>query len=234
MTDQPNICEKCGTPWEQHEDGSYYTVCDNCLRVSIRDNDRPREYMKASFDFYTAKRGYSPEVVPQIIKFLKIWVNDEGEKITAPILMLRGNTNTGKTGAIWAIKTWIAMNAIDPFIGGHFLRCPDFINKLTEKEWGEKGIYRDVIYKKRMLFLDDLGLERHSIATSNQIVDLIDYRSVHDLPTVITTNYTGEDILKNYDPRLLSRIWAGVVIVMKGTADRLERGIILNEKEKSK
>lgn len=50
------------------------------------------------------------------------------------------------------------------------------------------------------LVLDDLGKERPTEWATEQIFALINFRYEHDLPTIVTTNYGGERLVKRLTP----------------------------------
>jgi DNA replication protein DnaC len=57
-----------------------------------------------------------------------------------------------------------------------------------------------------VLVLDDLGAERPTEWTHEQLFRLADFRNVRKLPVIITTNLTGPQLRERYDPRMIDRL----------------------------
>jgi DNA replication protein DnaC len=77
----------------------------------------------------------------------------------------------------------------------------------------------------RGLLLDDLGAERVTDFAAGKIADLLDERYDRQLPTIITTNNTVEDIAKSYGARTASRLSTGLVLAMVGADRRLSAAL---------
>lgn len=60
-----------------------------------------------------------------------------------------------------------------------------------------------------VLIMDDLGAERLTEFAADRLIDVMDYRTRKQLPTVVTTNLTAEQIKARYDPRLVRRLGEG-------------------------
>ena len=56
------------------------------------------------------------------------------------------------------------------------------------------------------LVLDDLGSEKISEYSVSSLGLIIDRRSRKNKPTIVTTNFSLEDIEKEFDPRIASRL----------------------------
>lgn len=56
-----------------------------------------------------------------------------------------------------------------------------------------------------VLVLDDLGAERPTPWTSEQLYALAEYRNVRRLPTIITSNLSGPELRERYDNRTIDR-----------------------------
>ena len=73
-----------------------------------------------------------------------------------------------------------------------------------------------------LLVLDDLGVERASDWAMEKLETIVDYRYIHKLPLVVTTNIA----LDNYSERIASRLKRSEdskVVVIKATEYRLRR-----------
>ena len=69
---------------------------------------------------------------------------------------------------------------------------PRLLNLLQGTQEKQKLLDRLAIYK--LLILDDLGVERDSAYAEEQIFNIIDARSSSELPVIVTTNLTLEEL----------------------------------------
>ncbi len=75
----------------------------------------------------------------------------------------------------------------------------------------------DAVESARLLLLDDLGAERASDWTAEVLYRVIDARYARRLPTVVTTNATGDLIRANLGERVASRLnGLGAVVTLDG------------------
>ena len=66
--------------------------------------------------------------------------------------------------------------------------------------------------KVSLLVLDDLGAEKSTEWAGAKLDELIDYRYIHELPTVFTTNL----LFSQLAPRIASRLQEGVTVLLEG------------------
>lgn len=57
-----------------------------------------------------------------------------------------------------------------------------------------------------VLVIDDLGVEKPTEWTSQQLYALAEYRNARRLPVILTTNLTGAQLRERYDPRTVDRL----------------------------
>ena len=117
-------------------------------------------------------------------------------------LLLIGGYGCGKTHLAAAI----ANEALDRGVTPLFVTVPDLLDHLratfapTSSEGYSERFQR--VKEARLLILDDLGTENASSWALEKLFQLLNYRYMSRLPTVITTNQELERI----DPRLRSRL----------------------------
>lgn len=114
-------------------------------------------------------------------------------------LVLAGPTGTGKTHLAVAV----AWEWFEDGCSVIFARMDDLLDDL-------RAGYEDLTYRKRLeavrncalLALDDLGTEASKDWAEEKVDRIIDWRYIHRLPLVVTTNARGEEL----SPRIASRL----------------------------
>jgi DNA replication protein DnaC len=126
-----------------------------------------------------------------------------------------GIPGSGKTSkSLFFAKKWLEKNKIEKHEENQnvkFVRFGDLIELSKETfQDGQKGSNaREEIREIkncRFLILDDLGTEKNTEYVDKIIYDFINYRFEEELQTLFTSNYTLENISKNYHDRIASRI----------------------------
>lgn len=120
-------------------------------------------------------------------------------------LMLMGNCGCGKTHLAAAIISMLAHKGVP----GFFVVVPELMAKLREGIGTHDGKAEEIIATAKnseLLVLDDLGAEKESEWVKEQLYMLINYRYEHELPTIITTNYDGEELENELGRRTMSRL----------------------------
>ena len=81
------------------------------------------------------------------------------------------------------------------------------INELARLYHMGKSYEFSDILKTDILFIDDLGTEPIiKNVTKEYLYNLINVRQMNNLPTIISTNLSEDDILSRYDERIFSRL----------------------------
>jgi DNA replication protein DnaC len=142
-------------------------------------------------------------------------------------VVLSGNTGCGKTHLATAMLREIekaeiarAIDGGDALTSKAFITTPDFLLGLrcSFKESGGKT-EEEIINRYstvRYLVLDDLGSEKATEFSIAALYLVIDRRDREDLPTIITTNLTLEEIEERLSARIASRLagWKNIRINM--------------------
>jgi hypothetical protein len=147
-------------------------------------------------------------------RYAKTWV-PEGKG-----LIIHGATRKGKTRTAWFIanRLYQAKPLNHRFL---FLSMFDLEVRLVAA-WGKESWDKEMLKMTNypLLFLDDLGKEKMTDRMASVLFALIDQRTQKKLPTVITTNLTGDTLLERFhdkeigaafvarlkDPDLFSRV----------------------------
>ena len=76
------------------------------------------------------------------------------------------------------------------------------LNKLTDMYAGDRNAYIDSFNRYQLMIIDDLGIERNSEFAREQVFSVIDSRYRSQLPMIVTTNLTVDELM---DPADLAR-----------------------------
>ena len=74
-----------------------------------------------------------------------------------------------------------------------------FLNKLTDMYSGDRNAYINSFNSFPLLIIDDLGVERNSEFAREQVFNIIDSRYRSQLPIIVTTNLTVDELKKPAD-----------------------------------
>lgn len=116
-------------------------------------------------------------------------------------LFLTGNYGTGKTHLAAAI----ANSALQEGISNIFQPVPDLLDWLRASYGSTSESYEsrfEQIRNTPLLILDDLGTQSSTPWAEEKLYQIMNYRYVHQLPTVITSNVSMHDL----DGRIASRL----------------------------
>ena len=158
-------------------------------------------------------------------------------------LLLTGPKGTGKTHAAWSLyRTWVRDLSFEQLSREHppirFWSLPSFIDRLRpgNEEYTKPGPSWDGAQSSeridhmvqaqttRLLILDDVGAERLTDWSREQLFMLTDHRYNHMLPTAFTTNLPPSEFKQNVGDRISDRIAHGLTLVtMAGQSRRLPR-----------
>lgn len=150
--------------------------------------------------FYTATfASFQKEVQPSGYDFAKRFV-DQYRAGSKQGLYLFGIPGSGKTHLAAAIG-----NAV---LSARFMTAPELLLsiKKTFKDDGADDSLLDSLSQTKLLILDDLGSEKPTEWVKETLFILIDRRYTHNLPTVITSNYSLDELKMRLGYRIASRI----------------------------
>lgn len=116
-------------------------------------------------------------------------------------LRLIGPYGSGKTHLAAAIIHKLAENGVKSY----FAVVPELLDIMRRDYDDNNAMWRNVEYAS-LLVLDDLGAERPTEWTREQLYRLINSRYETLLPTVITTNYSTKDLVERIGQRIVSRL----------------------------
>jgi DNA replication protein DnaC len=139
---------------------------------------------------------------------------------TAPRwLSLLGRSGTGKTHLARSVTRFFKAEAaiyIEPGTGAHLIRRGGFIGwrKVVDHlRDGDYGII-DAVCNDWFVVLDDIGAERASDFSVSKLDQVVDARL--GKWTVVTCNFSREEIAEHMDVRIASRLGRGKNVIVDG------------------
>ena len=147
--------------------------------------------------------GYNPKQMGMAKQFVRYW--DEFKKDSIGLL-LWGPVGTGKSFIAGCIANALLDQGV-PVMMTNFARL---LNKLTDMYAGDRNAYIDSFNSFPLLIIDDLGVERNSEFAREQVFSVIDSRYRSQLPLIVTTNLTPEQ-MRNPEDLARARIYDRVL-----------------------
>jgi DNA replication protein DnaC len=189
-------------PTEVEEMGQTYQVLRMCwYERQEREQSRiarlfsetgvPQAYESDSWEHYDVNDGNREAVAKaKIIAKNKGRLGDSNKS-----LLIYGKRGCGKTKLASIIANELAKNG-QPVL---FSTVPELLDDIRES-YGKEGVSTQQVTSSvknaEVLVLDDLGTERMTAWTSEQLYLIINNRYNKALPTIITTNYDPKTLLK--------------------------------------
>ena len=136
--------------------------------------------------------GYNPRQIHMAKRYVENW---EEFRKTATGLLLWGDVGTGKSFLAGCIANALLDKGV-PVMMTNFTRL---LNKLTDMYGGDRNGYIDSLKAYPLLIIDDLGVERNSDFAREQVYNIIDSRYRSQLPMIVTTNLTVDEMKKTED-----------------------------------
>jgi len=121
-------------------------------------------------------------------------------------LLLWGDVGTGKSFIAGCIANALLDQGV-PVMMTNFARL---LNKLTDMYSSDRNAYINSFNSFPLLIIDDLGVERNSEFAREQVFNIIDSRYRSQLPMIVTTNLTLNE-LKSPEDLARARIYDRVM-----------------------
>lgn len=194
--------------------GSRRCKCHNKLLKDIERSDLAKIAPIDDCTFDTFDIQYYPQQVMEN----GISPRDKAEKIknscrkyaanfttASPNVMFMGGTGLGKTHLSLAIANVVINRGYSVVYG----TAQNILSDLQKENFGRDDdirYYEKAVLGCDLLILDDLGTEFKSAYTVACLYNIINSRLSAKLPTIISTNFTAEELEEKYDQRITSRI----------------------------
>lgn len=209
-------CSKCRTPRQKRIHAVERTIEPRCMCAcqTVEYEQREQERKHREFlDLVERNRsvglpdpglrkhtfendlGYNPKQIEMAKRYVQHW---EEFRNTSTGLLLWGDVGTGKSFIAGCIANGLLDKGV-PVLMTNFARL---LNRLTDMYSGDRNAYIDSFTRYELLIIDDLGMERNSEFAREQVFSVIDSRYRSQLPMIVTTNLSLEELK---DPTDLSR-----------------------------
>ena len=205
-------CKKC-------EDTGFYngTTCqcmkELCQKLAVEDMNKSAHIKLSTFDSFKLDY-YKPDSVHNdtstyetMCRIYNYCVNyAENFSENSESILMTGKTGLGKTHLSLSIASEVISK-------GYSVIYDSVINLLSkiEREHFGKDNQTDtlsVIFDTDLVILDDLGTEFDTQFNVSAVYNIIDTRINRNLPTIVSTNLSMEQIRKKYEERIVSRLFA--------------------------
>jgi len=183
-------------------------------------------YLQYTFD-QDDKRN--PEVSQVCRKYVENW--EEMKKDNIGILFY-GGVGTGKS----FLACCIANALLEKLVSVSVTNFPRILNRLQGFD-EERQAFIDKLQRYKLLVIDDLGVERDTSYSVEQVFNVVDTRSRSGMPLIVTTNLSMED-LKNPPSLAHSRTYDRVLgmcqIRLKLVGDSRRTGNAIDRRDKAR
>ena len=178
--------------------------CPGCAAVRL-----VRQFGEARTWAQWVPRPELAAAVANLRSFLPRW---HSERLWACLLYAqtdKPNFGSGKTHALQAL----AHEFVERGVGARYIVADRYLENLRARFDGEYSLSASAALAESdgLVVLDDLGLEKPSEWTQEQVESLADWRYRHRLPTLLATNLEKTRLEARY-PRLVDRCHEGLVI----------------------
>lgn len=214
-------CEKCKDTGYITKD--YVTTMCSCMKQKLINvsynksnlyrlqNDTFKNFNEALYSDTANINKYGTNISPKenIKKIKKISTEfiENFEDINQKNLLFTGTPGTGKT----FLSGCIANKILDKGYTVLYQTAPLLLDcifeyKFNQKDSASKELY-DSLFNVNLLVIDDLGTENLTAAKYTELFNVINARLLNPkTKTLISTNLPLENLAKNYDDRVLSRL----------------------------
>jgi len=154
-------------------------------------------------------------------------------KVEKPGMVLSGDFGTGKTAlALWAMSRRIRQTHEAPLL----IRYADFIGSIQETYGRNSDVSRRELITgaqaAEVMMLDDfgeVGLPLGQQASNDKqtiLLEVLDYRTQNDLPTLIVTNLTIARMMAQFNGAIVGRLTELCALVEMGGKNLREKGAV--------
>ena len=219
-------CEKCSD--SGYIDGVKMCSClrELIIKGRIEESAMGKLLEKQSFDNFDLNRYSYDSKIQQIMKanlaIAKNYVRDFAKN--RDNLLLIGSTGTGKTHISTAIARELIHQGYDVIYDSSQNIISDFEADRFRSGYGREENKSDKYLSCTLLIIDDLGAEFQNSFTISTLYNLLNARQNKGLATILSTNFSPEELARKYEDRIYSRIIGSgcKILSFKGRDNRIE------------
>ena len=196
--------------WKKIEELEGYEVINEDYESALKkfvlpSIKTPRKFQGMTFKHYHTENESQKRALDGVLEYRK---NAVMNYLTGTNLILFGNYGTGKTMLMSILCDSLAK---DYLFKGLFVNLVDFINEVKDtfnnsnNKTAKKTLenYRTAEF----LFLDDIDKAKPSDYARELFYSLINYRTENELPTIVSSNHSPEELDSSYyDEAIVSRL----------------------------
>ena len=214
-SEQMKFCKKCG----QYPAYFNSELCINCIEEEKQEEER--KDIIENTEKYMLRLGFprrfivweKDQLLPSIKKLIDICLKEKG-------LFITGTRGSGKT----CFATVLGKELIRQGKEVWFKNVTDLLFEIKGTFDKESKIFNDYEMicnwaRKEIIILDDLGAEKVSEYVRQSLYVLINKRYLDDMPTIITSNLSLDDIAGRLDDRIASRLIEMCQVIDLGDKD---------------
>jgi DNA replication protein DnaC len=209
-----SLCAECQAKADARRDEADVAALAGVMLGSARIPGRMAEWSFASFPDDAAGVEARVRVEGWLAGYLA------GERRN---LVLGGPVGVGKTGLAVSCARELAA-ALVPV---RFVVWRDYLHDVVDRLHTDEPATDSALYGVAVLVLDDLGAERPTDFALNELAVLVERRWQRQLPMVVTTNYSGKDLVDRLGhadlvvgARIVSRLFEAAQLERVGGRDR--------------
>lgn len=137
---------------------------------------------------------------PMLYQVGKDWVENPDS------MVLYGKPGTGKTHLSLCLVRCLLRN--NPLYAVLFINAKQLGDELLNcfKQYGSSSYVIEKYKLVEYLFIDDFGMERATEKMESDMFDIINFRTHDPKVTIISTNFSSQQIQENYGNRIYSRL----------------------------
>lgn len=192
--------------------------------------ERYKHYTPDTLQKLIGKKKYNSEK-KEAVDIAAVWADGKLEK---PSLLIWGDPGTGKTAlAICAMRYRAAQTGESKLL----IRYGAFVNAVqatyngSNRQGPTKQQLLRAVQIADLLLVDDfgenaLGLAAASNDKQNIMREILDYRNMNDLPTVIISNLTPARLQAQFKEDIISRLQEMALLIEMGGTDLREKGAV--------
>lgn len=183
----------------------------NKTNISNMANHTFDKFLSTVYSDKVDKEKYNSDVSPkdniEIIKKISMNFINNFDNIEEKNLLFTGNTGLGKT----FLSECIANELLKKGKNVLYQTAPVMLDSIINYRFGKEdgSIYKSIL-DVDLLIIDDLGTESMNSMKFTELFNVINTRLLNQnnkiTKTIISTNLSIQDLFKNYDERIVSRL----------------------------